>query len=379
MSYQKTMWVDHIEDPNDIDPATGKPRIVQQGTKVTAARLNNMENGIEQAHALVESVAQNVFGNAVVSGFMFTSSGLSASYTEGIAYVNGVKLDVPAGSITLNPTQGQFLYLDGDGVVKTTINQASAEAKCLLWYMATDATKVITSTDRRTIVNSSTFVKQTDVATSGANKILRLDASGKANISITGDAQTVGGYGITTGSAANKIPVLNSSGKGAFSITGDANSVGGYTLAALDYRYQSKPKVAEIIYVPTGGRIGSDMASYTVHSLNYSLTTSGWYVITVKIEVIGVTYGQKFISIAGAGNDLTFDVMLVRREGGNESYQIGTAVLDPNEVYQVVQCTAIWELPSGTYDLGLYNTNYLYNAKISTYQNGNFVRLATLF
>jgi hypothetical protein len=204
MSYQKNTWVDHI-----IDPSTGE--VVQQGTKVTANRLNNLESGVEKAHQLVESLAQSVIGSSVISGLIFTANGLIVSWTSGSAYVNGVRFDVPAGSITLNPTQGQYIYLDSDGVVKITTNQATAQAKCLLWYFATDASSVITSTDRRAVVDSSTFVKQTEVAPNGANKIPRLDAQGKGAFSITGDAASVGGK--TVGTGPSQIPTRDQYGR----------------------------------------------------------------------------------------------------------------------------------------------------------------------
>ena len=204
MSYQKNTWVDHI-----IDPSTGE--VVQQGTKVTANRLNNLESGVEKAHQLVESLAQSVIGSSVISGLTFIANGLIASWTSGSAYVNGVRFDVSAGSIALNPTQGQYIYLDSDGVVKITTNQATAQAKCLLWYFATDASSVITSTDRREVVDSAAFVKQTEVAPNGANKIPRLDAQGKGAFSITGDAASVGGK--TVGSGPNQIPTRDQYGR----------------------------------------------------------------------------------------------------------------------------------------------------------------------
>jgi hypothetical protein len=231
MSYQKNTWVDHI-----IDPTTGE--VVQQGTKVTANRLNNLESGVEKAHQLVESLAQSVVGSSVISGLIFTASGLTASWTSGAAYVNGVKFDVPAGSIALNPTQGQYIYLDSDGVVKNTTNQATAQAKCLLWYFATDASSVITSNDRRAVVDSAAFVKQTEVAVNGANKIPRLNSTGKGEFSITGDADTVDGKHASdfvqqsevATNGANKVLRLGADGKANVSITGDAASVGGKTV-----------------------------------------------------------------------------------------------------------------------------------------------------
>lgn len=142
MTYQKTTWVDHV-----VDPVTGE--IVQQGTKFTATRANKIEQGIADAHAIAENLAKTVVGSAVVFGLTFTSTGLTVNYTAGTAYVNGVRFDVVAGSIVLSATQGQYIYLDSDGVVKKTTSQATAQAKCLLWYFATDASKVITSTDQR--------------------------------------------------------------------------------------------------------------------------------------------------------------------------------------------------------------------------------------
>ncbi|MGC5327116.1 hypothetical protein [Brevibacillus sp. SYSU BS000544] len=142
MSYVKTNWIDHI-----IDPTTGN--IVQQGTKFTSTRANKFEQGIEDAHKLVESLAENVVGSSVISGLSFSASGLTANYTAGIAYVNGVRFEVAASSLPLAATQGQFIYLDSDGLVKTTTTQSTAEAKCLLWYFATDASAVITSNDRK--------------------------------------------------------------------------------------------------------------------------------------------------------------------------------------------------------------------------------------
>jgi hypothetical protein len=261
MSYQKNTWVDHI-----IDPSTGE--VVQQGTKVTANRLNNLENGVEKAHQLVESLAQSVIGSSVISGLTFTASGLTASWTSGSAYVNGVRFDVSAGSIALNPTQGQYIYLDSDGVVKITTNQATAQAKCLLWYFATDASSVIASTDRRAVVDSAAFVKQTEVAANGANKIPRLNSTGKGEFSITGDADTVDGKHASdfvqqsevATNGANKVLRLGADGKANVSITGDAASVGGKTVGAGPNQIPTRDGF---------GRIVADKLA------NYKVTKSG--------------------------------------------------------------------------------------------------------
>lgn len=206
MAYQKTGWVDHI-----VDPVTGE--VVQQGTKVTATRMNKMEQGIADAHVLTEVLAQTVIGSPVISGLKFTASesGLTVNWTSGVAYVNGVRFEANAGSTKLNPTQGQYIYLDSDGVVKITTSQETADAKCKLWYFATDASSIITSIDGRNIVSKDMFVKQTEVAISGANKIPRLDAQGKGAFSITGDAASVGGK--TIGQGANQIPTRDASSR----------------------------------------------------------------------------------------------------------------------------------------------------------------------
>lgn len=245
MSYSKTNWVDHI-----VDPTTGE--VVQQGTKVTATRLNKMEQGIADAHSLVEGLAQQVVGSAVVSGLEFTSSGLTASWTAGVAYVNGVRFDVPAGSIALNPTQGQYLYLDSDGAVKLTTSQATADAKCPLWYFATDASGVITSIDRRNVITASTFVKQSEVAANGPNKIPRLNAQGRGEFSITGDAVSVGGK--TVGTGPNQIPTRDGAG------LLHADTVGGRSVGTGANQLPTRDGF---------GRLVADMTA------NYKVTKSG--------------------------------------------------------------------------------------------------------
>ncbi len=47
MSYTPTQWVDHI-----VDPVT--QQIIQYGTPVSAAKLNNMETGISESHEASE-------------------------------------------------------------------------------------------------------------------------------------------------------------------------------------------------------------------------------------------------------------------------------------------------------------------------------------
>ena len=53
MVYAKTDWKDHV-----VDATNGA--IIQQGTPVSAANLNKMENGILEAHAQLEGASRQV-------------------------------------------------------------------------------------------------------------------------------------------------------------------------------------------------------------------------------------------------------------------------------------------------------------------------------
>lgn len=64
--YVKTDWSDHIVDPTQyetdangvvvIDPITGKPKpyVIQEGTRFTAGRANNIEDGIYNAYTQLD-------------------------------------------------------------------------------------------------------------------------------------------------------------------------------------------------------------------------------------------------------------------------------------------------------------------------------------
>ncbi|MCI1776586.1 MULTISPECIES: phage tail protein [Paenibacillus] len=164
--YNKQVWKDEIPDlarpildgsgKQKTDPQTGRPlfELVQEGTRITSTRLNTMEGGIEAAHTLVEQLAKELGGNfvAVINGVMglqCSAQGLTVTWTAGVAYVGGRRFEVSAGNMPLNPTQGQYLYVDTDGIVKKTTSQATAKAGVLLFYVATDSSGVISSTDQR--------------------------------------------------------------------------------------------------------------------------------------------------------------------------------------------------------------------------------------
>ncbi|WP_342576444.1 hypothetical protein [Paenibacillus sp. FSL M8-0142] len=191
--YNKQVWKDEIPDlarpildgsgKQKTDPQTGRPlfELVQEGTRITSTRLNTMEGGIEAAHTLVEQLAKELGGNfvAVINGVMglqCSAQGLTVTWTAGVAYVGGRRFEVSAGNMPLNPTQGQYLYVDTDGIVKKTTSQATAKAGVLLFYVATDSSGVISSMDQRLNISMEEILKKIDsTATTAA-----LDATAKA-------------------------------------------------------------------------------------------------------------------------------------------------------------------------------------------------------
>ncbi|WP_127550644.1 hypothetical protein [Paenibacillus amylolyticus] len=169
--YNKQEWKDEIPDltkpimdqstgKQKTDPQTGRPLfdLVQEGTRITSSRLNTMEGGIEAAHTLVEKLAKETAGNfvAVINGVMGLScgaQGLKVTWTAGVAYVGGRRYEVTSGEMTLNPTQGQYIYVDINGVVNKTTSQATAKAGLPIFYVSTDTSGVISSEDRRVNLN----------------------------------------------------------------------------------------------------------------------------------------------------------------------------------------------------------------------------------
>lgn len=69
--YTKTKWLDHVVDTNKIDPSTGKPKVIQEGTPVSAGNLNKIESGIEDAHKQLEQAARETvslpYGTSVIN------------------------------------------------------------------------------------------------------------------------------------------------------------------------------------------------------------------------------------------------------------------------------------------------------------------------
>jgi hypothetical protein len=102
--YINTVWKDHIKDQNG--------NVIQQGTPVSANNLNNMEKQIvvlsAKENALSELVKETVpSGFSTLSDldytFMATNPNQIKLTSETVAYVNGYKTVIPAGTIiTLN-------------------------------------------------------------------------------------------------------------------------------------------------------------------------------------------------------------------------------------------------------------------------------------
>jgi|GEM_PF-4643912 len=131
---------------------------------------NRIETGIEDAHQLIKDLANELGGSFVVSGLAFTYAGLTATWAAGVAYVKGQRFSIPAGSIALNANQGQYIYLDTDGVIKKDTSQAVADAVCPLWYFTTNATTVLTYTDRRTVMSDTLTIDQSQSPSGNTSK-----------------------------------------------------------------------------------------------------------------------------------------------------------------------------------------------------------------
>lgn len=75
--YKKQEWKDEIPDlskpildstgKQKVDPQTGRPlwELVQEGTRITSARLNHMEDGIQAAHDSINNISQSLTPEAI--------------------------------------------------------------------------------------------------------------------------------------------------------------------------------------------------------------------------------------------------------------------------------------------------------------------------
>ncbi|AZV57913.1 hypothetical protein [Clostridium sp. AWRP] len=131
MDYSKTLWKDHIKDQNG--------NVIQQGTPVSAQHLNNIENGLATA---VEEINNNVgmIRETIPSGFT-TLSDLDYGYmatnpnqirlsSDSVAFVNGYKVTIPAGTIIQLDTPPTY-----DPVAKTGVASRDDLVFLEVWKM----------------------------------------------------------------------------------------------------------------------------------------------------------------------------------------------------------------------------------------------------
>lgn len=108
--YNRTIWKDHIKDQNE--------NVIQQGTPVSAQNLNNIENQIVVLSAKENSLAELV-RESIPSGFttlsdldytfMSINSNAIKLASDSVAYVNGYKTTITAGTVInldVPPTSG---------------------------------------------------------------------------------------------------------------------------------------------------------------------------------------------------------------------------------------------------------------------------------
>ncbi|MDO7908417.1 tail fiber protein [Paenibacillus sp. JX-17] len=306
--YNKEVWKDEIPDltrpvkdtagKQKIDPQTGRPlyELVQEGTRITSARLNHIEGGIEGAHNLVEQLAKELGGNFVaaidgVQGLQFTAKELSVSWTPGVAYVGGRRFEVAAGDMPLNATQGQYLYLDNDGVVKKTTSKATAAAALLLFYVATDASGVISTTDQRMNVNISELIKKLDnvqvpvasVDTAGIVKLNDTLTSTSKDQAPTANAIKKVNDGLTAHSA-DTTKHITATERSAWNGKADASALASVSTDVLKSSYNIQNLQREVAYltlkqaasdrINNGTTFGSTFADSFNMTIDYTKTAT---------------------------------------------------------------------------------------------------------
>ncbi|WP_337032504.1 tail fiber protein [Paenibacillus illinoisensis] len=386
--YNKQTWLDEIPDmtrpimdpstgKQKVDPQTGRPlyELVQAGTRITSNRLNTIEDGIESAHTLVEQLAKEIGGNfvAVIDGVMgltCSTEGLKATWTAGVAYVGGRRYEVSTGEMALNPTQGQYLYVDISGVVKKTTSQETAKAGLLLLYVATDTSGVITSTDQRVNIsldeilrkienadipdatltikgkvklsNKTDGTSQTDAATEKAVNDARVaainaaatDATSKANVAESNAKKYVNDNFRKPSEIINANLVKNSAGQMGLTYW---NNVGGVSFTA--YRNQT-----------VGSFFAVDSA---VADLQYAVLES---------ESIGVSPNTNYLlqcvfHTSGVSNNAFVYIEIKNSATGNI---IGVLNADPNKWWH--RKTTLTTIPAGVTAINLRlvvsNANY---------------------
>lgn len=311
--YNKQTWLDEIPDmtkpiydssgKQKTDPQTGRPlfELVQVGTRITSNRLNTMEGGIEAAHTLVEQLAKELGGNFVATvngtmGLQCSAQGLKASWTSGIAYVSGRRYQIAAGEMSLNPTQGQYLYVDTDGVVKKTTSQTTAQKGLVFFYVATDTSGVISTTDHRVNVSLEEILK----------KLKDIDIE---------DAVTGGASGLMTGADAKFVRVDGETKTGAQE---KADAVKDYVESRLDTSEYSEVTLQPGLQVIQGKR-------------NAPFTLTGLTGRTL-VNLLGRAGGCETISALNTPYQASVAADTVNKTQGSQSIKVTTTALQSGAV-----------------------------------------------
>lgn len=319
--YNKQTWLDEIPDmtkpiydasgKQKTDPQTGRPlfELVQVGTRITSNRLNTMEGGIEAAHTLVEQLAKELGGNFVASingtmGLQCSAQGLKASWTSGIAYVGGRRYQVAAGEMSLNPTQGQYLYVDTDGVVKKTTSQATAQKGLVLFYVATDTSGIISTTDHRVNVSLEEILK----------KLKDIDIE---------EAVTGGASGLMTGADAKFVRVDGETKTGAQE---KADTVKEYVDSRLDTSEYSEVLLQSGLQVIQGKR----NAPFNLNSIKGR----------TLVNLLGRVGGGEQLPSIDSSNAATLSVDTSTKDTGLSSYKV-TATNDVANAEHYIDLAAV--------------------------------------
>ncbi|NUU74035.1 hypothetical protein [Paenibacillus xylanilyticus] len=319
--YNKQTWLDEIPDmtkpiydasgKQKTDPQTGRPlfELVQVGTRITSNRLNTMEGGIEAAHTLVEQLAKELGGNFVAlnngtMGLQCSTQGLKVSWTSGIAYVGGRRYQVAAGEMSLNPTQGQYLYVDTDGVVKKTTSQATAQKGLVFFYVATDTSGVISTTDHRVNISLEEILK----------KLKDIDIE---------EAVTGGASGLMTGADAKFVRVDGETKTGAQE---KADAVKDYVDSRLDTSEYSEVTLQPGLQVIQGKR-------------NAPFALSGLKGRTL-VNLLGRLGGGEQLPSIDSSNAATLSVDTSTKDTGLSSYKV-TANNDVANAEHYIDLTAV--------------------------------------
>lgn len=149
--YERQYWVDHVVSPQHIytveDNGDGTQTItqagdvIQEGTPMDQAHFNHMEEGIENAHQLVEKLKEKV------------DEGVGSVYTD-----NGNSFD--DDGLNVNPDGGEMATkVDGEGL---NVQQKETGQEIFSVKGAEATAKYFSVTDSATFLNALRMEKDDD-------------------------------------------------------------------------------------------------------------------------------------------------------------------------------------------------------------------------